>query len=337
MNLGRSAANAIGLLGLCTSASAEPSMSYWRTFGPSGDAGTTLGWGLGIVSIVVTVLVAALLLIGILRQRRNAGDPRSLAVHTDSGGMAWIYTGLGLTVAVLLVFAVWTMFTIAAVAMPAKTTMTLQVNASQWWWAVRYDSPQPSQVFSVANEIHIPVGQPIRVELSSPDVIHSFWIPQLGGKMDVIPGRSNVTWLQADTPGVYRGQCGEFCGAQHAHMAMLVVAEAPPAFAAWKAAQLRAALPPTTPEGLAGQAAFVANCGACHAVRGAGAGGILGPDLTHLMSRRTIAAGLLPNTPGNLSAWIADAQSLKPGTRMPSMVLPAPELTAIVAYLETLQ
>jgi cytochrome c oxidase subunit 2 len=335
MKFGLVTASSLGLLG--APASAEPSMSYWRTFGPSGDAGTTLGWGLGIVSIVVTVLVAASLLIGVLRRRRKDGDPRSLAVRTDSGGMAWIYTGLGLTVAVLIVFAVWTMFTIAAVAMPAKTTMTLQVTASQWWWSVRYDSPQPSQIFSVANEIHIPVGQPIRVELSSPDVIHSFWIPQLGGKMDVIPGQANVTWLQADKPGVYRGQCGEFCGAQHAHMAMLVVADAPQAFAAWKADQLRAAVPPTTPEGQSGRSAFVAHCAACHAVRGADAGGILGPDLTHLMSRRTIAAGLLPNTPGNLSAWIADAQALKPGTRMPSMVLPAPELTAIVAYLETLQ
>jgi cytochrome c oxidase subunit 2 len=251
--------------------------------------------------------------------------------------MAWIYTGLGLTVAVLVVCAVWTMFTIAAIAMPAKTIMTLKVTASQWWWAVQYDSAQPAQIFSVANEIHIPVGQPIRVELSSPDVIHSFWIPQLGGKMDVIPGQSNVTWLQADQPGVYRGQCGEFCGAQHAHMAMRVVADAPPIFAAWKAGQLRAAVPPATPAAQAGQQAFRAHCAACHAIRGANAGGILGPDLTHLMSRQTIAAGLLTNTPGNLSAWIADSQSLKPGTRMPGMVLPARELTAIVAYLETLQ
>jgi hypothetical protein len=124
--------------------------------------------------------------------------------------MSWIYIGVGLTVGTLLVCAIWTMFVLAAVPMPAQTALTLKVNASQWWWAVRYESDQPAEIFSVANEIHIPVGRPVRIELTSSDVIHSFWIPQLGGKMDMIPGQTNVTWLQADSPGVYHGECGEF-------------------------------------------------------------------------------------------------------------------------------
>jgi cytochrome c oxidase subunit 2 len=222
--------------------------------------------------------------------------------------------------------------------MPARATeVTLQVTAAQWWWNVDYRDATPSRTFRVANEIHIPVGRPVRIELASEDVIHSFWIPQLGGKMDVIPGQTNVTWLEADRAGVYRGQCGEFCGAQHAHMAMEVVADTPEAYRAWVEHQLQAAVSPADEPERHGQAAFLANCAACHAVRGSGAGGIVGPDLTHLMSRRMIAAGTLENTPGNLAAWIADAQSIKPGSRMPTLALPGPELSAIVTYLQTLR
>jgi cytochrome c oxidase subunit 2 len=177
----------------------------------------------------------------------------------------------------------------------------------------------------------------VRGELASTDVIHSFWIPQLAGKMDVIPGQTNVMWLQADRPGVYRGQCGEYCGAQHAHMALALVADPPEAYRAWIDGQLREAAAPASATAQRGHDAFVAHCGACHTVRGAGAGGILGPDLTHLMSRRTLAAGLLANTPGNLAAWIADSQALKPGSRMPRLALSGPELASVVAYLETLK
>ncbi len=318
-------------------ASADPAMSYLRTFGPAGDPATKLGWALGIISIAVTIVVAALLLAGVLRKRPQPPDPEALAVRHDSGGMAWIYVGVGITAAVLLVCTVWTMFTLAAVAMPARTALSLQVTAMQWWWGVRYESEDPAQVFNTANEIHIPVGQPVRIELGSADVIHSFWIPQLGGKMDVIPGKTNVTWLQADKPGVYRGQCGEFCGAQHAHMAMLVVADPPVAYSAWRDAQLRNAPEPASDAIRSGLQTFESHCAACHTVRGTGAGGILGPDLTHLMSRQTIAAGLLRNTPGNLSAWIADSQALKPGSRMPSLMLSGPELQSVSAYLSTLK
>ena len=319
-------------------AAAWPPMSYLQTFGAAGDPVTRLGWGLGIVSIVVTVIVVVLVAWGAWRRRPVPTDPRALTVRSDSGGMPWVYIGVGVSTLVLIVCATWTMFTIAAVAMPAHAAdTTVQVTASQWWWAARYASPDAARIFTTANEIHIPVGRAVRVELASIDVIHSFWIPQLAGKMDVIPGQTNVMWLQADRPGVYRGQCGEYCGAQHAHMAMSVIADAPDAYRAWADAQLREAAAPASAPAQHGRDAFVANCGACHTVRGAGAGGILGPDLTHLMSRQTIAAGLLPNTPGNLAAWIADSQALKPGSRMPRLALSGPDLASIVAYLETLK
>ena len=317
---------------------AEPTLSYLHTFGPAGDPGNRLGWGLGVISIVVTVVIAVLLLAAILRRRARGADPRALAVHRDEGGMPWIYVGVSISTAVLIGCAIWTMFTLAAIAMPAQASeLTLEVTAAQWWWSVRYDSTTPSRIFTTANEIHIPVGRPVRIELTSHDVIHSFWIPQLGGKMDVIPGQTNVTWLQADHPGVYRGQCGEYCGAQHAHMAMYVVADSPRDYLAWVRGQLADATVPTAPPVREGEQAFVAHCAACHAVRGGSAGGILGPDLTHLMSRHTIAAGLLENTSGNLAAWIADSQSLKPGSRMPTLALSGPDLSSIVTYLQTLE
>ena len=251
--------------------------------------------------------------------------------------MAWLYVGVGVSTVVLVGCAVWTMFTLAAIAMPLRAAdLTLQVTGAQWWWSVRYMSQETARIFATANELHIPVGAPVRIELTSHDVIHSFWIPQLGGKMDVIPGQTNVMWLQADHPGVYRGQCGEFCGEQHAHMSMYVVADSPQDFLSWTRAQLKEAPQPRTEQARQGEEAFLAHCAACHAVRGTPAGGILGPDLTHLMSRRTIAAGLLPNTRGNLAAWVADSQALKPGSRMPKLALSGPDLSAIVTYLETL-
>ena len=317
-------------------AGASTPMSYLRTFGPAGDPATRLGQGLGVVSIVVTVVIAILLLAAIYRKRAVPARSSDLTVSRDEGGVSWIYVGVGISTVVLVACAVWTMLTVAAVAMPAGAAdFTVRVTAAQWWWNVRYESADASQVFDAPNEIHIPVGRPVRVELSSVDVIHSFWIPKLSGKMDVIPGQTNVTWLQADKPGAYRGQCGEYCGAQHAHMAMYVVAEEPHEYAAWADRQ-RAAAPPARAEARKGEQSFISRCGACHAVRGTGAGGILGPDLTHLKSRQTIAAGMLPNTPGNLAAWISNAQALKPGTRMPTMALSGPELSALMVYLDTL-
>jgi len=239
----------------------------------------------------------------------------------------------------LLVCAVWNATTLSAVAAPHKpATLTIEVTAHQWWWELKYPGESPAQVMVTANEIHIPVGEPVRLKLDSDDVIHSFWIPQLAGKTDVIPGQTNYAWLQADAAGRYRGQCGEYCGMQHAHMALYVVAEDRNHFDAWRKQQSSDAPSPGSSQAAQGSAVFQTHCAVCHTVRGAGGtAGILGPDLTHLMGRATIASGLLENNTGNLHGWIANPQGLKPGTRMPQMDLSPADLHAAVAYLQTLQ
>jgi len=227
---------------------------------------------------------------------------------------------------------------IAQIARPAHApAFTVEVTASQWWWALRYDAKTSSQTFTTANEIHIPVGQPVRFALSSPDVIHSFWVPKLGGKMDIIPGQTNITWLQADKAGVYRGQCAVFCGMEHARMAMLVIAQAPKDFEAWRESQVSDSPPPGTVIAQAGQQIFQAHCAACHTIRGTNAAGLVGPDLSHLMSRQTLAAGVLPNTPEHLADWIVHAQRIKPDSHMPDQKLSDPQLAAVMAYLQTLR
>lgn len=326
-------------LALSNGAWAATPMSYLRTFGPAGYPVTRLGWGLGTISVSVVVIITLLLLGGLFRRRdrRAMSDPHALAVRRDAGGMAWIYIGVGLSSLVLIGAMIWTLVVTAVVAHPSgKPALTVQVRASQWWWALRYDTGQPSRMFISANEIHIPVGQPVRFEVTSTDVIHSLWVPKLGGKIDVIPGQTNVTWLQADQPGIYRGQCAVFCGAQHARMALQVIAQTPADFHAWQQLQLTDAPTPATPAESEGQMVFQSHCAGCHTVRGSDAAGLVGPDLSHLMSRRTLAAGALPNTPGKLAGWIVHPQSIKPGSRMPDQVLPGAQLSALIAYLQTL-
>jgi cytochrome c oxidase subunit 2 len=321
-------------LALCPAARADLPLDYMHTQGPAADPLTALGWGVTLLSLLVTAIVAALLLGALLRRRPRPRAPSGLpSVARDTGGIDWVYIGTGLSAAVLFGITLWTFATLGAVATPKlEPGLTIAVIGHQWWWEIRYAGAAGG--FSTANEIHIPTGRPVRIELASADVIHSFWVPKLAGKTDTIPGQTNIAWLQADRPGVYQGQCAEYCGMQHAHMALQVVAEPPGAFEAWRDGQGEAASAP--PAG-AGQEAFMARCGLCHTVRGTGARGNLGPDLTHLMGRRRIASGLLPNTIGNLGGWVADAQVQKPGCFMPSLELPGPELQAILAYLQTLR
>jgi cytochrome c oxidase subunit 2 len=232
------------------------------------------------------------------------------------------------------------MSTLAAIRSPDQTErFTIHVVGHQWWWEVRYVGSSPSQSFTTANEIRIPSGRRIRLRLSSADVIHSFWVPALSGKTDLIPGRTNETWLEANRTGEFRGQCAEFCGHQHALMALRVVSLPADEFAEWWAQQLKPA-----PDDAAasetvrnGRQLFVAKCGICHTVRGTLAGGKLGPDLSHLMSRETLAANTIPNTRAGLSAWISDPQKIKPGNKMPNVELSSDELRAIRTFLYTLQ
>ncbi|MEF2073618.1 cytochrome c oxidase subunit II [Consotaella aegiceratis] len=316
-------------------------MAYLESFGPKGQATTPLLWGLIVLSVIVVLVISGLVLFGIWR-RRSFDDRlvgHTLPVSRPSGSLGWIYFGLALTTVILAGFAVWTVDVMAEIDEPhGDPRFTIEVSAEQWWWAARYvDADDPSRSFTTANEFHIPVGEPVRILLQSPDVIHSFWVPALSGKTDVIPGQVNETWIQADKAGVYRGQCTEYCGAQHTNMALRMFADTPQDFDRWWADQ---AAPAEEPEAgtaaVDGQRLFVQRCGACHTVRGTAAKGETAPDLTHLASRTTIAAGMLSNTPGHLAGWIANPQVLKPGNKMPAVELSADELDAIQRYLSTL-
>jgi cytochrome c oxidase subunit 2 len=223
-------------------------------------------------------------------------------------------------------------------ARSAPDALAIQITGYQWWWGIEYVSPEPYLRVTTANEIHLPVGRPVSITLKAADVIHSFWVPSLHGKTDLIPGRDNTTWIQADAPGVFRGQCAEFCGVQHAHMALTVIAEPADQFEQWLLAERQPALRPTTPEPSRGlQVVQQGPCALCHTIRGTTAAARSAPDLTHFASRSTIGAGTMPNTRDALGGWITDPQHLKPGNRMPATGLSAEDLQAVVAYLETLR
>ncbi len=320
-------------------AQAEAPLSYLRSFGARADPIKNLTWGLLLIAIAVVVITTVLLIAGLARRRLAPMPqlPGTAPVRHPSGGLSWIYIGVGISTLVLFAASVWTVVVLAAVshAPSGRGGLQLEVTGHQWWWEVKYAADQPSRQFTTANEIHIPVGEPVTIKLQGTDVIHSFWVPTLTGKTDVIPGQVNVTWLEAHQPGTYRGQCTEYCGQQHAHMAFEVVASPPDEFKAWWDHQLEGAGTPESPAAIADQNAFITKCGICHAVRGTPAGGRLGPDLSHLMSRRTIAAGTLPNTPGHLSAWISDAQHVKPGNLMPRLDVSGLDLARIRRFLES--
>ncbi|MGZ5006713.1 MAG: cytochrome c oxidase subunit II [Methylobacter sp.] len=314
--------------------------NYLQTFGPAAEPLAKLGWGLIAISLLVTVIIAVLLLMAIFKRRQTARPDAQgrIPASREPGGMRWIYIGVGISTVVLFASAAWTVSTIADVAPPAHAPrLTIDVTARQWWWEVKYQSDEPALVFTTANEIHIPAGEPVRINLAGGDVIHSFWVPQLAGKMDVIPGQNNSTWVQADKTGDYFGQCGEYCGAQHAHMEFHVIAQTPEEFVAWRRQQAAPAGAPQDQALQQGQEVFLTRCSVCHKVRGTLAGGNLGPDLTHVASRGTIAAGLLVNNTANDSAWVNDAQALKPGSGMPSLHLPPQDLTDVVNYLGSLK
>jgi cytochrome c oxidase subunit 2 len=262
----------------------------------------------------------------------TVGDKAALLAH--QGGLNWLWIGVGVSTLVLLFSIVWTVQVLAQIqAPPAKPAVTIEVTGRQWWWQVRYLSDEVSQQFTTANEIHIPTGVPVRLKLIGGDVIHSFWVPQLAGKMDAIPGQTNETWLEAAAPGIYRGQCTEYCGLQHAHMGLMVVSDTPADFRKWWDHQLDMPFTDNVP----GQDLFEGHCGGCHTVRGTDAAGSLGPDLSHLMQRATLASVSLPNDHASLARWISDPQSIKPGSQMPAPQLSGSELAQVQSYLETLK
>jgi cytochrome c oxidase subunit II len=318
--------------------SASP-LGYLDAAGPRAHSILPLTWFTLWVSIAVCVVIGALLWRAIARNRVREGVAiETVAVERGSNGLRWISVGLLISAVPLAISLVWTMVVLAAVVGPPNSpSLVLDITARQWWWDVHYNGAQPSDGFDSANEIHIPVGQPVLLRLHTADVIHSFWVPKLTGKTDVIPGQTNQSWMQADVPGRFLGQCSEFCGYQHAHMQFEVVAQSPQDFAAWQESQRQPALSPQDPAAQRGLQMLELHCAECHQVRGTRAAAVSAPDLTHLMSRRTLAAGTLANTPGNVVGMIQDPEDLKPGSQMPNQNLPSEQLSDVLAYLETLQ
>jgi cytochrome c oxidase subunit 2 len=239
------------------------------------------------------------------------------------------------SVLALMALTVASVFTDRALAkLSLADAVNIELTANQWWWSARYVNDGPSGIFVTANELHIPVGKPVVIDLKAGDVIHSLWVPNLGGKKDLIPGRSALLQLRADQPGIYRGQCAEFCGLQHAMMGLLVIADPPDRYQAWVQAQRAPAPEPQDPKALRGKALFQSgSCAMCHAIQGTTANAQHGPDLTHVASRQTLAAGTLRNTPQELGSWIRNPQIHKPGTNMPATPLSQEDLDALVAYL----
>lgn len=313
--------------------------SGWQSaLDPAGPAAQELHglfWLFTITCAVVWWLVMLALLAALLRRPpgTRAGAERAQRRSARVVGGAVAATALviaGLTTASYVATR--------SISADRREALVIRLRGYQWWWEVTYPHERPDQVLLTANEIRIPTGRPVRVELAAADVIHSFWVPNLTGKQDMIPGRSNSLVFTAERPGTYRAQCAEFCGLQHAHMALTVVAEPPEAFERWRGAQLAEAAAPEGAEEEAGRRILEGKaCAACHTVRGTAAAGHLGPDLTHVASRPFIAAGLLPTTRGSLAAWVADPQGIKPGNNMPMVSLTADELQAVSAYLARLR
>ncbi|HEV7368110.1 cytochrome c oxidase subunit II [Arenibaculum sp.] len=291
-------------------------------------------WFLG-VSAVVLAVVVLVLAVGLLRGRGAQGarplpESRRWALVVSGGIVAPAVAILGIVVSGLWIGR-------ETGARPTPPDVTVEVAGKLWWWEVRYRDAQGGLIATTANEIHLPVGRMVRLLLLSDNVIHSFWVPNLDGKTDMIPGQVNELWFAPGEAGTYRGQCAELCGVQHALMGFLVVATEPAEFEAWLAHQARPAAEPEGALARRGREVFQQSCARCHTVRGTAARGGQGPDLTHLAGRRTLAAATIPNTRGHLGGWIADPQSIKPGNLMPGFALDPPDLHALLAYLEQLE
>ncbi len=287
-------------------------------------------WLIFALAVGVYAIVGGFIIVASLRGRRtDHGRPSRIS----DGAFLWL-GGLIVPALILMVVAAVTVETTAAVRKPSRDALRVEVVGKDWWWAVRY----PDSGVTTANEIRLPVGRPVEIRLTSDNVIHSFWVPNLAGKMDVIPGQPNTLRFTVDEPGVYRGQCAEFCGLQHANMAFYVIAQTPGMFDRWLT---RHSQPPSEPAGeLEAKGAAVFQrlaCAGCHTVDGTQAQGTRGPNLTNLGERRTLGAGTVENTPENLARWIPDASSLKPGVLMPAIPISHSDLEAVVAYLESLE
>ena len=308
--------------------------------GPVARSMADLFWLMTGVGLAVFVVVAALLVWSLFRRRSDGERSRSGSPPPEGGAAPrsrrWIlWGGVVMPLAILVVIFTATVQAMRAVpSTPPAGALSVQVVAHQWWWEVRY----PTEGFTTANELHIPVGRPVAIELTSADVIHSFWVPSLGGKMDALPDGPNLLVLEADQAGEHNSECAEFCGLQHAQMSIVVVAEDPDRFAEWVSDQRRPAAEPVGETAVRGREVFLeGECSTCHTIRGTAADATKGPDLTHVAGRPTIGAGAAPNTSAGLATWVRNPHTVKEGVAMPSPELDDADLAAVLAYLETLE
>jgi cytochrome c oxidase subunit 2 len=323
-------------------------MNWQSALNPAGDGARTIATLLWIFTGLlgaIFVIVVSIALGSLFRRHRGIEQEPLEQTHLPSPQTERRLrrvVGSAIVLTTVIIIGLITISISAAKAVSGRIVpehaLVIEVTGTQWWWSIRYMNDHAALALVTANEIHIPVGRPVLIRGTSQDVIHSFWIPNLQGKRDLIPSRVTTEWFEAKTAGRYRGQCAEFCGLQHAHMALWVVAEPEEAFERWMKAQLEPAPDPVTPTERQGQQVFLGNaCILCHTIRGTPAQGQVAPDLTHIASRLTIAAGTLPNNRGNLAGWIADPQSIKPGNHMATVPLPAGDMQPLLDYLESLK
>jgi cytochrome c oxidase subunit 2 len=301
--------------------------------GPGARHIAGIWWTMFALAVVVYVVVGGLILWASVRGRRSADDAGGRPSSISDNAFIWV-GGIAVPVVILALLAVMTVRSATALSQPSGHALRISVSGRQWWWQVVY----PKEAIVTANELHVPVGRPVEVELRTDDVIHSFWVPQLNGKLDLVPDQVNHLRFRADRAGTYRGACAEYCGAQHANMNFLVIAMAPRDYDRWVT---RRRQPPPSPSDeltAAGQAALMReSCAGCHAIRGTQAVGSLGPDLSDVGARRSLGAGVIPNRLAYLREWIVNAPHFKPKVLMPPVDLSAADAAAIAAYLDSLK
>jgi cytochrome c oxidase subunit II len=329
------AAFAAAIAGALASMACGGNQSMFNPQGPVAHSSANLGWFLIALSGAIYIAVMGALAIALWR-RRSEDDRLPETTRRLARNVTLASAG---TVVTLVALAVVTFASDRGLNSPSGPgAITVDVIGHQWWWDFQYRDVSPQDVVTSPNELHIPVGVPIVVRAASRDVIHSFWVPNLRPKRDLIPGVITHTWFQADTPGTYRGQCAEFCGHQHARMAFQVVAEPMAVFLDWIARQRQPASEPPSDAQRRGRDVFMQGpCVTCHTIRGTDAGSRVGPDLTHVGSRLMLAAGTLPNTRDHLRRWVTNSQSVKPGNRMPPVSLDDASLDALLTYLRSLR
>ena len=311
--------------------------------GPQAHNISKLWWLMFFICSAVFIAVVVAFFLAITRAGSGSSTAEPVQEWTQQAERKrWnvITAATAITVVTLFVFLVASFFVGRGLTaeLSLKQGVAIEVTGRQWWWEIRYLNEDASSIFTTANEIHIPVGVPVTLNLKGGDVIHSFWVPNLHGKQDLIPGKIATIWLQADRAGTYRGQCAEYCGLQHAHMALVVVAEPRDQFNSWLANQIQSAATPATDSAKRGQEIFLrSTCVMCHTISGTPAGSNIGPNLTHVASRQTIGAATLPNVRDHLSQWVVDSQKIKPGNRMPPNFVSPDDLEALLDYLQSLK